>query len=88
MRTNYIIVEVENAEWAPCGGVFYLKINGREPPGFPVSIGKEFGAETAALNVKLMQQLRNISARNLDAFNWYWTSNAICSRRIYELDLR
>ena len=54
-----------------------VTINGVIPLGFPVILGERFEAESDVLNDAVKKQLEP---------GGVWLANAVCSRRIFELD--
>jgi hypothetical protein len=76
---NYIVVEMESAHLA-CNTSIDIRLNGVELEHFPEVIPDKIymDPETVALSVK----------EGLQRVGFAPVSNAVCARRVYELDLK
>jgi hypothetical protein len=75
---NYLVAELENGAWGPCSARLEVKINGIAPLGFPVFLGEGFAAEGG---VTLNPEIK-VKVPKGD-----WLADAVCARRIYQIDL-
>ena len=79
---NYIVAELENSQYGSCSAQLHITINGAEPLGFPVLLGEGLAGEGGiSLNKTVKTKFQSPGS------NYFWLINAICARRIYELDL-
>ena len=75
---NYLVAELENGAWGPCSARLDVKINGTAPLGFPILLGEGFEAEgSVTLNQAVKPRIPKGD----------WLADAVCARRIYQLDL-
>jgi hypothetical protein len=77
---NYIVFELENSLQGTCAVAIDIKINGIRLQGFPIYIPNQFDVEEVAVNPSLLAFLRSYVPVTV-------TADALCARRIVELEL-
>jgi hypothetical protein len=77
---NFIVLEAENSTLSGCLAKFEIKINGTHVYGSPLDIPEGFEVEGAVFNARLRGSLNRLHIPVIE--------NALCARRVIELELR